>query len=124
MAIAKSAPQVAQTTAVVEKPSLEGYSSFLYDGVDISVYGFFDLDVGKASDTEKTRLKDIYDWAMSENKSIGDGMQRIRSLETQLGQPPIGTTRLNKLWNWIKISRQIDDLRKRQDSLENRRIYA
>jgi hypothetical protein len=124
LSIAKSAPSTAPMPVSTDTPSLTGFSNFQFDGVDISLYNFFDIDLGHADDTQKSRLKDIYDWAMSENKTLGDGMLRIRSLETRLGQPPIGMSRINKLWNFIKIEHQMSDLRKRQEALENKRIYA
>lgn len=123
MPIAKSAPSSPVVQVESTKPAT-AISDFLYDGVDVSMYNFFGVDMKDATEADKARLKDIYEWAIDGGKTLGDGMLRIRNLETQLGQPPIGMTRINKLWNWVKISKQIGELQKRQDALENRRSYA
>lgn len=122
MSLAKSAPSVAPIKLDTTKPD-QAISTFLYDGVDVAIYNMFDIDLGKASDVEKSRLKDIFEWSMQDGKSIGDGMMKIKTLENKLGQPPIGMSRVSKLWNWISIQRKIDDMTKRQDALENRRIF-
>ncbi len=120
--LAKSSPS--NTPMVIQKPSpTDHYNAFEYDGVPIDFYQFFGVPMDKATIKDKKELSDMYSWGKENNKSLGDMMQSLRDLELKLGQPPIGMRRQSKLWNHMKLQRNINDLVKRQDALNNRRSY-
>lgn len=117
--IAKSATTVAtvQSPAFTKSDTYAG--ALAWDGVPVDVFRMFSAEIGTLPTKEIGKLKDICDWAGSkcEEVTIGNIMQKISSLESQLGSPAIGEKRWDKMWNWVKINKQIDDLKKRQESL-------
>ena len=123
MGLAKSAPAPEGSVPVIEKVTPTGYQEYHHRGVPIDIYSYFDMPMERSSEKEIERLTDIHSWAMDGVETLGDAMQKIRSLETRLGQPGPGMKRSTKLWQWIALKKQIDDRLKRQDALENRRNW-
>lgn len=93
-----------------------------WKGVPIDIYRYFGLDLGTVEKKTIEKISDIFVWALekSEEKTVGNALQKIQTLETTLGVPHFNETRYDRLYNWITIQRQIDELRKRQDSLKGR----
>ena len=120
MPIAKSAPSTAPVVLPVDNHSSTGFNSFQYDGVDLSLYQMFDIELTKADDTQKERLRDLSNWVSEglEEKSIGNILTKIKEIDNKLGATPIGSSRLNRIWNHLKISQRINDLHKQQRALE------
>jgi len=115
--IAKSAT-VATSIETPTFTKTEG--TLLYKEVPIDVFRAFEMEMSKVNDREIDRLKDIFSWAKKDSETLGDAMQKISRLEHQLGSPAIGETRYNKIWLWVKLQNQKDDLDKRQDTLRKR----
>ena len=83
-------------------------------GVDILRYFNLGLDI----DAKTTRtLKEISQWAFTDVDTVGDGLLKLKQLEMRLGIPSGNETREDKLFNWIKMQKQIEDLQKRQEAL-------
>jgi hypothetical protein len=123
MPIAKSAPAPEVTVKVEPTQATESsYSNFQWMDVPIDVYRQFSIELGTIPEREVGKIKDIYEWAKSkcDEPTIGNIMQKISSLEQQLGSPALGHQRYDKLWNWVKITKQIDDLDKRRDALRKK----
>ena len=116
--------QATVETPTIEEPTpKERFNAFEYEGIPIDFYAFFDVPMDRATQKDKKELGDIYSWGKENDKTLGDVMQHLRDLEMQLGQPKIGVKRHTKLWNYIKIQKNIEDLMKRKDALQNRRMY-
>jgi hypothetical protein len=75
------------------------------------VYRFFNLNMN--SDDERLRI--VNDWAEKDSPSIAETLHRIKTLETKLGQPSTGETRLAKLSNYVRVVKHIDDISTNMD---------
>jgi len=120
MPLAKSAP----TETPVLTPSLSVSDGVMvYNGLPLSVPNFFNIDAFKASETETTRMNEIYSWAKNKvpEGTLGDVITKISELERQLGATVVGESRIDKMWRWTKIQRRIEDLEKERTALERRR---
>lgn len=124
MPIAPSTPQ--QTVSKPSEPAKYSQSinksdlgTISYNGVPVDVFRMFNADIGTVDEKDIGKMNDICKWASSkcEDLTIGNMMQKISSLERQLGSPHIGQNRWDKMWNWVKMNNTIEDLRKRQDSM-------
>jgi len=121
MPLAKTAPT---ETPVTSTPSLSVSDGVMvYNGLPLSVPNFFNIDAFKASETETTRMNEIYSWAKNKvpEGTLGDIITKISELERQLGATVVGESRIDKMWRWTKLSRRIDDLEKERTALERRR---
>ena len=109
--------QTQPTQPITHEHITEGVDAICYEQVPVDVYAFFDAPVGSMTSKEVERLKDISDWAFSGSRTLGDGLQKLRSLEIQLGMPTGKDTRQDKIWRWVKMQQQIEDLMKRQGAI-------
>ena len=120
MPLAKSAPTTTierQTSpTIVSDPIHQGLS---LGGVPVDVYSYFNVPLANQSEREIGKLKDIVEWARNEtgDGSIGDVLNKIRTLETHLGSPSGTDKRYDKLYNYCKMSLHIKELEKRRESL-------
>lgn len=103
------APQPSQTLSA---PS--------WEGVPIDLIRYFGRDIGTMSTKDIEQLKDIDRWSRLDlaEDTIGNRLQKIRSLESRLGAPALYETKVQKLWNWVAMQKNIDELRKRQEAFE------
>ena len=121
--IAKSAPQPStQTTTTTPTPTSTETpaGTLIWEGVPIDLYRQWNINLGTIPQQEISKLKDIYEWAKTkcDEPTIGNVLQKISSLENSLGSPAIGEKRWDKVWNFIRLQRQIDDLEKRRDAIK------
>lgn len=119
MPLVKTAPPA---TPAVPVTASETHKDLEWAGIPVDIYNHFNVELGKADEKETKKLKDIYEWAKSrcEEPTLGNVMSRVASLENQLGVPDIGTRRYDKMWNWVRLSRQMEDLDKRREVLRKR----
>jgi hypothetical protein len=123
MGLAKTAEQPKKETPQEPTPALsEAMGTIEWAGVPVDLFRFFNVDLGTTPQDDIKELKDIYDWAKlkCDEPTIGNILQKISSLETQLGSPNLGEKRFSKMWVWVKMSKQIDDLDKRREALRKR----
>lgn len=108
-----------QTAEVAYKPveNTLGITTVQYDDVPIDMYRFFDVPMDMADKKTKGELRDISSWAFYDMDTLGDGLQKLRSLEIRLGVPSGGERRHSKVWNWVQMEKQIVDMQKRQEAL-------
>lgn len=126
MPIAKSAP--APQTEVKTEQAQPGNApqhvgnTMEFAGIPVDMYRYFGIDLGSGDEKELNKVREIYDWARKDSESLGDAMTKISRLERQLGSPQLNETRHTKVWLWVKLTRQIEDLDKRRESM--RRSWA
>jgi hypothetical protein len=116
--LAKSAPSPQPiisndhtTPQMVSEPS--------WQGVPMDIYKFMNVDFFDSSEKHQTELREIYEYAKAKSNGMpGDTIQKIEELQHKLGEPPIGTSRLAQLTNYIRINRNISDLLKQKRVLE------
>jgi hypothetical protein len=88
-------------------------------GVPPDVYLHFGVGIENTDSKQRTRIKELYDWANNESvNNFGDVMLKIRNLENSLGKPSIGESRVDRIWRWVSLQRRINDLHKQQDSIK------
>lgn len=121
MPIAKTGNTTSQVTTIQEKPSLSGYNDFSYNGVPVDMFSYFDIPINSNDKNLPERLSKILLWA-NDKETIGDKLQKLRDLENQLGVPRGGESRIERLYRYVVLADRINDLRKRQDALSNRRF--
>lgn len=118
--IAKSSGQAGSATHTVPSPqhiTTQGLTTHEYDGIPIDVYRFFGEKLGELGSREKDKLVAVSSWAFKDSETVGDGLLKLRNLEMKLGSPSVGEKRYDRLFNWVKMQRNIEDMQKRQEAL-------
>lgn len=87
---------------------------------DISpaIWEFFETDPSKLSDKEAEKLKDISKFAFSDNRSLSEGLRKLREIQIQVGLPRGQEKSYDKIWEFVAIENQVKDLQARQHALE------
>jgi hypothetical protein len=123
MPLAKSAinePTPTLTQPVIAPPMSPGVANFEWQGIPLDIGRFLNTSVIDADTKTLEKMRDIAKW--SENglidNTLGNRLQKIRTLESKLGAPALHETRIDKLWKWIKMDFHISELRKRQEAYE------
>jgi len=110
----------APSEPTIQRSAEIGIDTVHYDQIPIDVYRFFNVNLGTMDKTEITELQEISKWAFNDSETVGDALVKLRNLEMKLGLPSGKETRQQKLSNWVRMERQIVDLRKRQEALNGR----
>lgn len=114
--LAKSAAQAVSAPAPITQTT-QGISATTWDDIPVDVYRFFGEQLGNLEGREKDKIKAVSDWAFSSSETTGDAMIKLRNLEMKLGSPTGNEKRYDRLYNWVKMEKQIIDMRKRQEAL-------
>lgn len=112
--IAKSSPSLNTPSVTPSLAPLQG-QTYMHDGVPVDIFRHFNLPMEQSDAKQRDMLREISGWAF-EGESLGDGLQKIRNLERKLGMAGYRET-YSKVWQWIKLQKQVDELSKRQNSL-------
>lgn len=100
---------------VTDHPAAKS-SPFESDGVPFDVYARYNVDPASVSPKDRAYLKEITEWALENEESLGDGLLKLSKLESQLGSAGY-ERRLDKVWRWVSLSKKINELEKRRESL-------
>jgi len=114
--LAKSAAPTVATPAP-SHVTTQGISSTTWDDIPVDIYRFFGEQIGNLEGREKDKVKSVSEWAFDGVETTGDAMIKLRNLEMKLGSPSGNEKRYDRLFNWVKMDRQIQDMRKRQEAL-------
>ena len=117
MPLAKTAEVVERSQDTTSHP--QSVEIFTIEGVPYDVYSFFGADLQNTGERDREKLKDIYSHFKAEHKTLGDVMQEVSTLENRLGLGGY-TSRLDRVWNWVRLSGRIKDLELRKQALERR----
>jgi len=114
-----------ENQSVELKPSAELPNVITWEDVPLDIFRHLNVELGTIDPKEIGKIREIYQWAKSrcEDPTIGNILQRINTMENQLGAPGIHEQRWDKTWRWIRLQRQVDDLQKRQEVLRKRWNY-
>lgn len=106
-------------TELTTQPINETLNTFTphFNDVPVDIYRFFGIDLGTAEGKQFDRLKDIAQWTFSDVETLGDGLSKLKQLEIKMGAPKMGQNREDRIHNYIKLQRNINDLVKRQEAL-------
>ena len=127
MPIAKTVPKPQEAQQEIQtQPIGNPPINFEWEGVPIDIYRNFSIEIGTLPKKETRKLKDIYEWAKTktDEPTMGNILQKINTLERELGSPAIDQKRYDKIWEWIKFSLAIDDLEKRREALRGKKWQA
>lgn len=108
--------EVTESSAIEEmanKPVEDGRLGIKIDYPQLTDY--FNLDT--TTDAQREKIATIFDYFADESKTIGDLLYNMRILESRLGSPALGESRLQKMYNYIKITKSIKDQEKQRDAL-------
>lgn len=114
-------------SSVIETPVVQpsapppsGIAGYEWEGIPIDVFRSFGIEMGTIPTKEIEQLRDITSWAKSkcDEPNIGNILQKISSLRSQLGSPAANEKSYNKIWQFVKMQKAIDEMTKRQDSLK------
>jgi hypothetical protein len=119
MALAKTATTVEPVEQKETPLSTPNLSSNL-EGVPISLFDYFNLDIRLLDDDTIFQVKDIYDWASLGSADLGDVLMNINKIESRMGQPLVGEKKHSRIYNWVKINKNIESLKKQRMALEKR----
>ena len=108
--------EVDEPQDIMDQPTDAGIQSPKVDFPQLKDY----FNIESPTDAQKVKFAEIWEYFGEESKTIGDLMYKMRQLENRLGSPAIGETRMQKMYNYIKISKNIKDDEKRRDALLRR----
>lgn len=118
--LAKSAEAQAPTQAVIHKDPASIAMGVVHEGLPIGLYAFYDVKMDTVPQDDVKQMKALYDYAKSStNGSDGDVLMMLSQLDRKLGVPSGGSSRINKAYNYVTMSKKIQDLEKQRLSLVN-----
>ena len=85
--------------------------------VPLDIYNFFGEVPGTPSGKTFERMKAVANWAFGDGSTLGEGLQKLKSLEIKLGQARLGENKLQRIANYVKLDRQVNELRMRQEAI-------
>ena len=88
-----------------------------YKDVPKPVYKFFKANIGTIKSQEIKKLQKISKWAFDDDTDLEEGIKKIRELEIKLGSPSKGETRWDRMYNFVQIAKDIQELKKKQKAL-------
>ena len=120
MSIAKTAEAVKEVmypTKSEKKNQIQlNEKEMTFASVPIDIFRQLGIELDTATDTDISRLKDVYGWLKEE--SVGSKCMELSRIERELGTRHFSENRLARLWNYFKISNKIADMQKQKDALK------
>lgn len=117
--LAKSA-EAQVPVSVVHKDPASIAMGVVHEGLPIGLYAFYDAKMETAAQDDIKQMKALYDYAKeSTNGSDGDILMFLSQLDRKLGVPSGGSSRINKAYNYVTMSKRIQDLEKQRMALVN-----
>ena len=120
MPLAKTAstPAPAPITSPVHQEGM--LQNMEVGGIPVDVIYRYGLNIGQLEEQDTKKLKAITDWMKRDTETLGDGLMKLNKLEQKLGLG--GHDKMqDKVYRWIKLSNQINEIGKIRDSLEKPR---
>lgn len=83
------------------------------------------LDITDPRETTSTKTKERvhnvihYFWENIGGGELGDVLEAMQRVQTSFGVPRLGSNRLDQMFNYVTIQRQINQLEKRKKALSN-----
>ena len=124
MGIAKSTVQEPEQKPV--QPAMApatGVASYEWQGIPLDVIRHFGVELNNIPTKDLEQLKGITEWAKSktDEPTIGNILQKISSIQRQVGYPALNEKSYTKVFQFVKMQRVIDEMTKRQDALRGAR---
>ena len=100
-----------ETKEVVDAPAQSEHVGSSTDTLDLKLSGYFNIPYPTGSEKQ----------ILAEMKQIFGGgdetevLWNIKNVENRVGNPPVGTSRLQHVYNFAKLNSQIGELEKQRD---------
>jgi len=104
MPLAKTATIEQEIKDIQQKPLSDGIANQEHT-IHPEIYRYFNTNPVSA----ESEIKEISKWANVDSKNLVDTMRKIKNLESKLGQPNLGETRISKMANWVRMDRVVKD---------------
>lgn len=103
-------------TVVTKALPIDAPQEFSKDEIN-PIAGLVGLDTHNLNDTDKTSLRAIYDFVRGDSKEMTEMelLHQVRQLENRLGFPNLGERRIDKIYRYVKLQSQIENLTKSRD---------
>jgi len=75
------------------------------------------MDIGEPSKEDSGKLSTVWEYFKGEGKSNAEILYAIKSLENRMSAPGLNETRLNKLYQWVRVRKEIESNEKLLNSL-------
>lgn len=75
------------------------------------------MDINEPSKEESEKLSTVWDYFKGESKSNAEILYAIKSLENRMAAPGLNETRINKLYQWVRVRKDIESNEKLLNSL-------
>lgn len=75
------------------------------------------MDINEPSKEESEKLSTVWDYFKGENKSNAEILYAIKSLENRMQAPSLNESRLNKVYQWVRVRKDIESNEKLLNSL-------
>ena len=120
MPLAKSSAVEPPQQPVQPSATPTGIAGYEWEGVPLDVGRMMGVSLMDTDTKTLDKLRDISKWSQEGllDNTIGNQLQKIRTLESKLGAPTLNETRLDKMWRWVKLASHINELRMRQEAFE------
>jgi len=76
----------------------------MINGVHLDMYDFFDIPVSKVDNDTLERLQYLMSWAMAKEPTMNNALSRFQNLMVRLGNWSTGRTKVDTIYNWIRIN--------------------
>lgn len=92
---------------------------FNYLGVPVDMFRYFNIDLGKASQSKIEKVDYINGWLKESNESVGDRLMELRKIENKLGMSGMDS-RIDKIWQYMRLSKNMKEMEKKMKAMEQR----
>jgi len=75
------------------------------------------MNIQEPSKEDSEKLSTVWDYFKGDGKSNAEILYAIRSLENRMSAPGLNETRLNKVYQWVRIRKDIESNEKLLNSL-------
>jgi len=86
--------------------------------VPYDIFRFFAVNNDTLDTNVTKKLKTISDWAFADVETLGDGLMKLKNLEIKVGCPRHNEQRYDKIYNWVLVQRDIEELTKKQKAMQ------
>lgn len=88
-----------------------------YLGIPVDMYAFFDLDLAKASEKQRDKMNFINQTLSKKHESQGERLMALKDMTRKFGMSGFDTN-LEKVYRYLRLSSDIEDLENRRRALE------
>ncbi len=118
MGLAKNTEQTAPV--VIDAQPKDGIMKYEFNGIPVDVLRYYGVYMEDLNEPQTKRLKEVCEIVSQEltDPSIGNLMDYLNKIDLKLGATPIGESRVNRVWGYLKLQKNIREMEQRQRAYE------